>query len=287
MALRLPESAAQMPDRRSPRSRAEAVCVALLFAAVGIGGVIYGASQRMPELASRHGAGIDAMLRYLLVTVGGLFLASYVALAFFIWRGSRRTEIGARLASRRFEITLSVALGLAMAIIAEGGVLAIGMPVWSEYFVAATPADAVEVEVTAQQFMWNVRYPGADRKFGRTDVRLVDEATNPLGIDRNDAAAADDIVTINDITVPFGRSVHVRLRSKDVIHSFFLPHLRVKQDAVPGMTPEVTFFPTRTGTFELACAELCGLAHYRMRGFFNVGPPDEFTRWIREQQEQK
>ena len=98
-----------------------------------------------------------------------------------------------------------------------------------------------------------------------------------------DPAGNDDIVTLNEITVPVQRPVRIRLRSKDVIHSFFLPHLRVKQDAVPGMTPEVTFFPTRTGNFEIACAELCGLAHYRMRGFFNVVTEGEFTDWLREQ----
>ncbi len=274
-----------MPIPRPPRPRAEAFFVTLLFAGVGIGGVVYGTRSWMPDLASRHGAGIDAMLRYLLITVGGLFLASYLLLAFFIWRGSRRHEIGNRFASRRTEIALSVALGLGMAIIAEGGVLAIGMPVWSEYFVAATPADAVDVEVTAQQFMWNVRYPGPDKKFGRTDPRRVDDTSNPLGLDPTDPAGKDDVVTLNEITVPFGRAVHVTLHSKDVIHSFFLPNFRVKQDAVPGMSPEVTFFPTRKGNFELACAELCGLAHYRMRGFFNVVSPEEFDAWLRKQQE--
>jgi cytochrome c oxidase subunit 2 len=216
-----------------------------------------------------------------------MFLAGYLALAYFIWRGSGRDSIGRRLASRRMEIGLSVALGLGMAIIAEGGVLAIGMPVWTEYFDAVPPADAVLVEVTAQQFMWNVRYPGADGKFGRTDPRLIDDTTNPLGIDRSDPAGRDDVYAINDITVPFGRAVRVRLRSKDVIHSFFLPHFRVKQDAVPGMTLEVVFFPTRTGQFELACAQLCGLAHYRMRGFFNVVSSAEFEQWLRAQREQR
>ena len=134
-----------------------------------------------------------------------------------------------------------------MAIIAEGGVLAIGIPVWSEYFDAQAPADATVIEVTAQQFMWNVRYPGVDGVFGRTDPKLVDDTANPLGLDRSDPAGKDDVVALNDITVPFGHAVHVRLRSKDVIHSFFLPNFRVKQDAVPGMTPEVVFFPTRTG----------------------------------------
>jgi cytochrome c oxidase subunit 2 len=119
--------------------------------------------------------------------------------------------------------------------------------------------------------------------FGRTDPKLVDDTTNPLGLVKSDPAAKDDIVTLNEITVPFGHAVHVLLHSKDVIHSFFLPHFRVKQDAVPGMTPEVVFFPTQTGTFEIACAELCGLAHYRMRGIFNVVPQQEFTEWLRKQ----
>jgi cytochrome c oxidase subunit 2 len=223
------------------------------------------------------------MLVYLLVTTGSLFLAGYVTLGYLIWRGGRREAIGQRLASRRTEIVLSVVLGLGMAIVAEGGVLGIGMPVWTEYFDAAPPADATVFEVTAQQFMWSARYPGDDGRFGRLDPRLVDEATNPLGLDRTDPAGRDDIVTINEMAVPFGRAVRIRLRAKDVIHSFFLPHLRVKQDAVPGMTPEMVFFPTTTGSFEIACAELCGLAHYRMRGFFNVLPEQEYQTWLREQ----
>jgi cytochrome c oxidase subunit 2 len=227
------------------------------------------------------------MLRYLLLTVGALFLAGYVALAYFVWRGVRRDRIGPRFARPRVEFALSAALGLGMAVIAEGGVLAIGMPVWREYFDATPPADAVTIEVTAQQFMWNVRYPGPDGRFGRTDPARIDEATNPLGMDRSDPAGADDILALNEITVPFGRAVRVRLRSKDVIHSFFLPNFRVKQDAVPGMSPEIVFFPTRTGHFELACAELCGLAHYRMRGFFNVVSPQEFEGWLHKQREQQ
>ena len=240
----------------------------------------------MPELASRHGAGIDAMMNYLLVTVGALFLAGYLALAWLIWQGVRRRTLGPRLASRRAEIALSGALGLGMALVAEGGVLAIGMPVWAEYFTAAPPADAVLIEVTAQQFMWNVRYPGPDGVFGPTAPRLIDDTVNPLGLDRRAAASHDDIVTLNEITVPINRAVRIRLRSKDVIHSFFLPHFRVKQDAVPGMTPEVVFVPTRPGTFEIACAELCGLAHYRMQGTFTVVSEQEFDGWLRRQESQ-
>ena len=258
-----------------------------MFAATGVGAVAYGAQRWMPDLASRHGAGIDAMLTYLLASTGALLLTGYLVLAYFIWGGIRRTAIGPRFATRRTEVTLSVALGIGMALIAEGGVLAIGIPVWNEYFASRPPADAVVIEVTAQQFMWNARYAGPDNTFGRTDVALIDDATNPIGLDRSAPGGKDDIVTVNEITVPSGRAVRIRLLSRDVIHSFFLPHFRVKQDAVPGMRPEVVFFPTKEGQFEIACAELCGLAHYRMRGFFNVVPPAQYDRWLREQQEQQ
>jgi cytochrome c oxidase subunit 2 len=268
-------------DRR--RRVIEGSLVALLFASLALGGVWYASGTSMPELASRHGAGIDAMMNYLLITVGVLFLAGYLALAWLIWSGSRREAIGPRLASRRTELAISSVLGLGMALVAEGGVLAIGIPVWAEYFNAVPPDDAVSIEVTAQQFMWNVRYPGADKVFGPTEARLIDDAGNPLGLDRRAAASQDDITTINDITVPLGRTVRIRLRSRDVIHSFFLPHFRVKQDAVPGMTPEVVFVPTRAGTFEIACAELCGLAHYRMQGTFNVVSEAEFEAWLGRQ----
>ena len=138
-------------DANRQRRTIEGSFVALLFAALGLGGVWYASGTSMPELASLHGAGIDAMMNDLLVTVGGLFLAGYLALAWLIWTGSRRESIGPRLASRRAELVLSGALGLGMALVAEGGVLAIGIPVWAEYFNAVPPDDAVSIEVTAQQ----------------------------------------------------------------------------------------------------------------------------------------
>jgi cytochrome c oxidase subunit 2 len=261
----------------------EPFLVGLLFFLTGLFVVGYGARTWLPPVASRHGAGIDAMLLYLLTVAGALLLIGYVALAVLVWQGARRSRVTHRSAPPRTEWVLSAVLGLVMALLAEGGVLAIGMPVWGEYFGATPPDDAVRIEVTAQQFMWNVRYPGADGTFGRTDPRLIDEATNPLGMDRRDPASRDDVFMQNEITVPVNRTVSMRLRSKDMIHSFFLPHLRVKQDTVPGMTIEIVFVPTRLGTFEIACAQLCGLAHYRMRGVLNVVSDDEFRRWLQAQ----
>jgi cytochrome c oxidase subunit 2 len=128
------------------------------------------------------------------------------------------------------------------------------------------------VRVVAEQFAWNVHYPGADHIFGKSDVSLV-SSSNPLGLDVNDPHAKDDITTLNQLYLQVDRPVIVQISSKDVIHSFALPYMRVKQDAIPGMVVPVHFTATRTSgeeTWEIACAQLCGLGHYRMRGQYHV-----------------
>jgi cytochrome c oxidase subunit 2 len=257
--------------------------VSAFFFLLGIAIVTYGGRDWMPPLASRHGAGIDAMLRYLLVTTGLMLLIAFSVLAWFILQGGRRETVTRRLASRRAELLFPLALGVLMALVAEGGVLAIGLPVWNEYFEAAPPPNALAIDVTGQQFLWLVRYPGPDGAFGRVETRLVDDVANPTGLDRTDPAAADDVTLINQIVAVVDRPLRVRLHARDMIHSFFLPHLRVKQDAIPGMTPEITFVPTREGVFELACAELCGLGHYRMQGQLRVVGPEQFDEALREE----
>ena len=266
----------------SPKWSAEVLLLGGLFLATGLVGVVYGGQTWLPPVASKHGAGIDAMLTYLLVAVGLIFLSGHIVLGVLVWRAGPRARVLHRLASPRTEWLLSGILGLTVVGVGEVGVIAIGIPVWNEYFAAEPPPGALMVEVTGQQFMWNVRYPGDDGMFGRTDVRLVNDQSNPIGLDRTDPAGADDIVLQNELGVAVDRPVRVRLRSKDVIHSFFVPHLRIKQDAVPGMMPEILFVPTREGTFEIACTELCGLGHYRMQGFLYVLSEAEFGQWLQQ-----
>jgi cytochrome c oxidase subunit 2 len=148
---------------------------------------------------------------------------------------------------------------------------------WGQIVNTPPPADALLIEVTGQQFAWNVRYPGPDNALGRTDARQASQ-DNPIGLDRSDPAAADDVLLLNQLYLPQGRAVNVQLRSMDVLHSFFLPHFRVKQDAVPGMTVRTWFVPTDAGDFEIACAEHCGLGHYRMRGQVHVVPAAELDQ---------
>jgi len=245
--------------------------------------VIFGAGNWLPPLASEHGAGIDGILRYLLITVGALLVIGHLALGYFILRFGGQERVGPfRMPSARTERMWSLVPVVILALVAEGGVLVLGLPVWDKFYASAAPADSVVIEVTAEQFAWNVRYSGPDGKFGPTDPKRI-TLNEPLGLDRSDPATKDDILVLNEIWVPLGLPVQILLRSKDTLHSFFLPNFRVKQDAVPGMNIQFWFVPTKVGTFELACAELCGLGHFEMRGLFHVLPREEFQKWLSEQ----
>lgn len=141
------------------------------------------------------------------------------------------------------------------------------------------PAKSLQVRILAEQFAWNVHYPGEDGIFGKTDAHLINPG-NPVGLDSNDPAAKDDIVSINQLHIPVHKPVIVQLSSKDVIHSFGIPVMRVKQDVIPGQRIPIWFEATKTGNFEIACAQLCGLGHYRMRGFFIVETAEQFSAWL-------
>ena len=141
---------------------------------------------------------------------------------------------------------------------------------------------AIQVEVTGAQFQWYFRYPGPDGVFGRTDAPKFakpDEG-NPLGIDPGDAAGRDDVVA-TQMVVPVGHPVELQLRAQDVVHSLFIPAMRFKQDAVPGMDIHTHFTPIKAGVYEIACAELCGIGHYRMRALVRVVSQEEFEKWLK------
>ena len=137
---------------------------------------------------------------------------------------------------------------------------------------------------SAQQFNWNYHLPGPDGQFGRRDINLVTNS-NPLGLDPNDPAAKDDIVTLGELHVPVDRPVIVRASSKDVIHNFALPHMRIAQDAIPGPIIPMWFTPIKTGTYEVVCGQLCGLGHYGMKGTLVVDTPEDYQAWLKERAE--
>ena len=149
-------------------------------------------------------------------------------------------------------------------------IVAFAIPAWAAR-VDAFPAEseATVVRIIAEQFAWNAHYPGVDGQFGRTDIKLV-SAENPIGLDRSDPAAKDDFNSINQLALPVNKPVIIHLSSKDVIHSFSLIQMRVKQDTIPGESIPVWFTPTMVGDWEVNCSQLCGLGHYRMRGFYSI-----------------
>ena len=247
----------------------------------------------LPALASTHGAQIDSLIGWthifmLVLFVGWIAFFAYVLIRFRKSRNPVASYPGVKSHASSY---------------LEGGVLVVEMvllfafsiPLWAARVDHVPPDhEALIVQVTGEQFAWNVRYPGPDGKFGKTDIKLIDLQSNPLGVDREDAAAKDDVVTLNQLYLPVNRPVVIKLRSKDVIHSFGVPEFRVKQDAIPGLTIPVWFIPNVTTEemrarkgkpefqYEIACAQLCGLGHYRMRGFVTVVSAEEFQKWMDE-----
>lgn len=253
----------------------------------------------LPELASKHGAQVDQTLGMVHLLMLVLFVVWSAFFVFLVWRFRAKRQPRAEYRGLKTRASLYAEIGVA---VAEALILVgLSIPLYSE-LVDRVPEveareDALVVRVVAQQYAWNVHYPGADGLFGRTDPSLVDEgAGNPLGLDPDDAAGDDDIVTINQLHLPVDRPTVVYLTSKDVIHGFFLPQMRIKQDAIPGLefavwlVPEVTTQEMRerlgddTFDYEIACAQLCGVGHYRMRGILTVVTSDELDSWLEGRQ---
>jgi cytochrome c oxidase subunit 2 len=247
----------------------------------------------LPPLAATHGGQIDSLIGWIHVFMLILFVGWGGFFVYALVRFRRSRNPVADYAGVRSHRSTYLEIGVAVV----EAVLLIGfaIPLWAARVDRVPPeSEALVVHVTAEQFAWNVRYAGPDGLFGRTDVKLIDLQANPLGVDRSDAAAKDDVTTLNQLYLPANRQIIVKLRSKDVIHSFGVPEFRVKQDAIPGLTIPIYFIPdvttaemrARTGNpefqYEIACAQLCGLGHYRMRGFVTVVSPEEFQKWMDE-----
>ncbi len=236
-----------------------------------------------PEQISEHGDAIDRQFIRTLVVVAIAFISAQVMLGYYVLRyrdrgqgkvtythGSNKVEIGLMLLTTLVFVTVAV----------------LGQKVWAQLHLQQAPADAIQIEVTAQQFAWNIRYPGPDGKFGATNPKLISDQENPVGKDPKDPASKDDVVSLNRLAIPINRPVQILLRSKDVTHSFFVPVLRIKQDTVPGMQIPIHFKAMKAGEFEIACAELCGMQHHKMKGYLMVMSDQEFEAWLKDRAEE-
>jgi len=236
---------------------------------------------QFPVEASAHAAQIDRMtiLTHWLMAILFIGWGTYFIFALIRFRSGANPKasyegVKSHLASY---VEWAVA-GIELVLI-----VVFAIPAWASR-VESFPQEsqATVVRVVAEQFSWNTHYPGADGQFGRVDPKLMG-AENPLGIDRSDPAAKDDITTINQLILPVNKPVIVHLTSKDVIHSFSLIQMRVKQDAIPGETIPVWFTPIVTGDWEINCSQLCGLGHYRMRGAYSIKSQADYDAWMKEQ----
>jgi len=239
----------------------------------------------LPEAVSEHSTLIDRQFRITLVVIGVGFFLTQAALGIAIWRfratGTKKTTNFR--GNARVEVILAVITAAIFIILAITG-----QRVWGRLNLSQIPPDAIPIEVTAQQFVWNFRYPGTDGKFGRSDPRLYNDADNsvgarpgPLGIDPRDPAGKDDIVT-GSLVIPAGRQINLTLRAKDVTHDFYVPALRLKYDAVPGMRINIHFVAMKEGRYEIACAELCGQLHHQMRAILEIKSQGDFDDWLRK-----
>ncbi len=215
----------------------------------------------LPESASTYAPAIDRLFYIILGITGTIFVLVQGTLLYFVIRYHRRA--GRRAAYTHGNTVVEIVWTVIPAIILIY-LTFYSQRVWSHVRGTPPPHD-VEVKITGEQFVWNISYPGADGRF----------------------ETADDITTLNQLHLPVGETVLIHLTSKDVIHSFFVPEFRIKQDAVPGFTGRLWVTTTKTGNYEIACAELCGLGHYRMRGFLTIEPPGAFRQWLAQTLEEQ
>ena len=240
----------------------------------------------LPPLASQHGQKVDDLMVYVHVLMLLLFIGWFTFFIYTIWRFRKSRNPKADYTGSRTHASSFLEVGVAL----FEGILLFGLavPMWAtsvDKF--PDPKDSTVIRLTAQQFNWNARYPGADGIFGKQDINLV-SGDNPLGLVVKDAKlkasdtnGLDDVMgPLNEIAVPVNKPVIIHLTSLDVIHSFKVVALRMTQDANPGMSIPFHFVPSVTNTYQIQCSQLCGNGHYSMRGFFKVLGQQEFDAWL-------
>ncbi|MBI3417705.1 MAG: hypothetical protein HY043_20630 [Verrucomicrobia bacterium] len=234
---------------------------------------------QIPIKASQHAKDVDTFIVYVHYLMAVLFLGwgAYFLFALLRFRKSVHPKADYHGVQSHASSWIEGAVALIEAVL----LLGFAIPLWAKV-VDQFPAekDATVVHIAAQQFAWNIRYPGADGVFGKQDMKFV-TGENQLGVDPKDPRAKDDIQTLNELHVPVNKPVIVQLTSKDVIHSFKIIAQRVCQDAIPGMSIPVWFKPIMEGKYQINCAQLCGIGHANMaQGFLFVESQDKFDKWL-------
>ena len=241
----------------------------------------------LPKGVAAAAPAIDHQFTFTYIVMGIVFVAAQGGLGYLVWKYRDTGKV--RPVSYSHGNTKLEVLWTTLTAILFIGLNLMGSPIWAAERFEPAKAGAVPVEVTGMQFAWYFRYPGADGKYGATKPDLIDPSSGneaAIGLDTNDPAARDDVVT-GTMFLPVNREADVSLRAIDVIHSFFVPSFRFKQDAVPGLIIHMHFTPTEVGDYEIACAELCGLGHYKMHGMVKVVSQADFDKWLAEREAAK
>jgi cytochrome c oxidase subunit II len=229
------------------------------------------------------GAGIDHQLIETMIASGVLFVASQLALAFFVWRFTDRND-GRAIKQFPGGAKPMVIIAIVLVGIEVLTLTLVGSKVWAAIYIAPAGPGALQIDAQAGQFAFYFRYAGPDGKFGALHPDKISEADNNyFGLDpANDTAARDDIVSAS-LVVPVNREISLTMHSKDVGHSFFVPELRVQQDFVPGLNIPLHFTATQVGKHEIVCTQLCGLGHYNMRAYVEVMTQEKYDEWLKAQ----
>lgn len=254
-----------------------ALAIALLVVVLGSVAFHFWSPWWWTPIASNWGS-VDHTIIITLVVTGVVFVAVNLFMVLALIRYRHRPGMRAAYEPHNKKLEWWLTGLTSVGVIA---MLAPGLVVYADMI--HEPKDAAIVEAVGQQWQWRFRFPGKDGELGTSDIRFV-SADNPLGVNPDDPKARDDVIVDGaELRLPVNKPVKVLLRSKDVLHNFYVPQFRAKMDLVPGLVSYTWFTPTRTGRFELLCAEYCGVAHFNMRGHVVVVEPDEFDQWLAAQ----